>query len=85
MRKIFSKKGQATFESVLLMAIILLVWIGLTSALKKANFYQTLFGTPWARLTNTMEFGIPTAQRQSAAPLHPTAFIRHSTVLNENQ
>jgi hypothetical protein len=76
-------KGQAVFESVLLMAIILTVWLGVTAALRKSNFFGTVFGNSWVRLSNTMEFGIPVANRAAAAPLHPTSYERHSVTKNE--
>jgi hypothetical protein len=79
-----NSRGQAVFESVLLMAIILAVWLGVTAALRKGNFFGNVFGNSWVRLANTMEFGIPAANRSAVAPHHPTSYDRHSTVLNDN-
>ncbi len=82
--KIKSARGQAVLESVLLMTLIFAIWLTVTGILRKDNFFQTLFGTPWQRLTNVMEFGIPTAERKTASPNHPTSYTRHSSLLNEN-
>jgi hypothetical protein len=78
-----NSRGQAVLESVLLMTVIFAIWLTVTGILRKDNYFQTIFGTPWERLTNVIEFGIPTADRKSASANHPTSFARHSSIQNE--
>jgi hypothetical protein len=86
LRKRFNRlgdKGQATLESAILLMVILAVWLGVTGILKQSQFFQAIFGSPWTRLSNTMEFGIPTTQKNKYSSLHPTSWARHSTTLNK--
>jgi hypothetical protein len=83
LKKRLGSKGQAMLESVMLMMVILAIWLGITGLLRQSQFFQTIFGSPWTRLSNTMEFGIPTTERSKYSKLHPTSWERHSTTLND--
>jgi len=78
-----NEKGQAILEYIILMTVILSVWMGISKVLKSKEFFQTVFGTPWGRLSNTIEFGVPIADRTKAGPMHPSSFSRHSSKLAE--
>jgi len=78
-----NEKGQAVLESAMMMMVILAVWLAVSGALRRSDFFQKLFGTPWGRLANTMEFGIPTNNKNQYSNLHPTSWTRHSTTLND--
>ncbi|MBK9293492.1 MAG: hypothetical protein IPM57_03470 [Oligoflexia bacterium] len=73
-----SKKGQATVEMVILFALITSIWLGVNKILKNSQVYQSIFGDPWVRLKNTIEFGVPTDSAQAGGK-HPAHIVRHST------
>lgn len=69
-------------ESVMMMFVVVAIWLAITGILRQSQFFQNIFGAPWARLANTMEFGIP-ASDKSYTKSHPTSWERHSTTLNQ--
>ena len=73
-----SERGQALIEIVLLMGVVILVWTGAIQVLRRDEFFQKVFGEPWARLSSTIEFGVPGDRRVSGAK-HPATLTRHST------
>lgn len=80
------QKGQAMVEYMGLLVIVILAWVGISNGLKKTGFFQKVFGTPWERLTNTIEFGVPSADdRQKLLGNHPAARARHSTKLAKSE
>ncbi len=79
MKRYPKQKGQATLEVVLVFGVVATLWLAVLNILKSRDFLQTVFGEPWGRLRNTIEFGIPTGNFRDAAAKHPTNFYRHST------
>ena len=77
-RKRMNEKGQAFLEYIMLLSITLALWVGLTSVLKQRDFFGKVFGTPWIRLSNEIEFGIPSTAKNVGAG-HPSSWTRHST------
>ena len=73
-KKLRSKRGQAMVETVMLLSIVMAVWLGLSKAIKERGIFQKLFGEPWTRISNVIEFGIPSSGARSAVgPMHPAA------------
>ena len=73
-----NSKGQATIEMVILFALITSIWMGVNKILAASGAYQTVFGDPWVRLKNTIEFGVPSDDPKIGSK-HPAHFSRHST------
>ena len=77
-KQVLKNAGQATIEVVILMALIVTVWSGVNKVLSKSGAFNAIFGEPWLRLKNVVEFGVPTENGQSGAA-HPASIERHST------
>lgn len=79
-RFIKNQKGQAILETVLLFSLVVGVWLAVSQGLARSGVFQNVFGEPWLRLKNTIEFGVPTANSNigSQHPAHPK---RHATRL----
>ncbi len=73
-----SQRGQSTLEFVLMFAVIIAVWTGITKTLRSTDFFQKTYGNTWARLNNTIEFGIPDTGQQTVLK-HPSGRNRHAT------
>jgi Flp pilus assembly pilin Flp len=73
-----NQKGQAFIEYTLLVSIAAVAWVGVAKVLQRAEFIQKTFGQPWGRLSNTIEFGVPTESRALAGVGHPASLDRHS-------
>ena len=87
MKKTFRRpksSGQAILETLMVMAVVTTVWIGMAKVLKDRGVFQAVFGDSWGRLANTIEFGIPMSGAESAKyrSKHPTSKDRHSTRLS---
>jgi hypothetical protein len=74
-----SQVGQTILEYLVLLLVIVVSWQVIMKTLKKNDFFGTVFGQPWVRLENTIEFGVPTADRKVAGQHHPAGWSRHST------
>ncbi len=72
------QKGQATLEILLIGVIGLMIWSAMSTGLKKSGAFQTVFGDPWTRLINVVEFGVP-SDKQNLGAIHPANPNRHST------
>jgi len=66
-------------EYALLAFTILMIWSAVMNVIKNKQFFQTVFGQPWARLQNEIEFGIPLTDSKLAGSQHPSGYGRHST------
>lgn len=75
--RVKNSRGQATIEMVMLFALVSGIWILVTTSLAKSGSYQAMFGDPWLRLKNTIEFGVPSDQANLAGK-HPAHGDRHS-------
>lgn len=74
------KSGQAAIETILLFGLVVICWNLAIIGLQKVDIYQKMFGEPWKRLSNIIEYGIPSgAANQAVAPRHPTSKDRHQT------
>ncbi len=67
MKPFWNKKGQGTLEVIMLMALVISVWAGVSKVLRDQGFFQKLFGDSWARLSNTIEYGVPSNDKKEAS------------------
>jgi predicted permease len=74
-----AQSGQALLEYVLLIAISATLWSITLRYFKTQETFKQLVGGAWERLSNTIEFGVPTNRRNVAASRHPVDWNRHST------
>jgi hypothetical protein len=72
-------RGQALLETVLLMSVVIATWVGVSKILRERGVFQEIFGNPWARLSSTIELGIPISSNAALRQLHPTGRDRHQT------
>jgi hypothetical protein len=73
-----NNKGQALIETVLLMGVLTLCWMGAMGVLRQQEFFQKVFGAPWARLSSVIEYGVP-GGKGAVSKYHPATLNRHST------
>ncbi len=75
-----NSKGQAILEMLVVFILILGAWTAVSTFLRKSGTFETVFGTPWARLSNVVEFGVPNDKSASTnGGIHPAYPDRHST------
>lgn len=74
-----NSSGQGILEYLIVLVVILMTWQIIAKTLHNSGFFATVFGQPWARIENVIEFGVPADQRKTASPSHPTSWARHST------
>lgn len=74
-----SNSGQSILEYLIVLTVIIASWQVIAKTIKQTQFYDTVFGQPWVRMENVIEFGVPDSNRKNAARFHPTIWARHST------
>lgn len=70
-KKLGNQKGQAVLEYIMITAVMVILWSGVSRTLQQRGIFQSLFGDSWARLSNTIEFGVPADRKQQASSAHP--------------
>jgi hypothetical protein len=71
-------KGQGVLEMLLMLVVVMGIWMGVTKILANRGTFAAIFGTPWVRLKNTVEYGIP-SDKNNLMNQHPAHGDRHST------
>jgi hypothetical protein len=74
-----SQSGQSILEYLIVLSVIIFSWQAISRGIKQSDFFGTVFGQPWARMENVIEFGVPASDRKNASRFHPTYWGRHST------
>lgn len=74
-----SQSGQSILEYLVVLSVIIVSWQAISGVLRKNDFFATVFGQPWARMENVIEFGVPSSDRKQASRSHPAFWARHST------
>lgn len=79
MKTLVSNRGQALTEVILITFVVLALASGVTKVLRENGTLQKIFGDSWARLNNTIEYGVPTNNRAEASKNLPGTQARITT------
>lgn len=72
-----NQKAQAILEMLLVLVMVLGIWTAVSKTLASRGTFDTVFGKPWVRLKNTVEYGIP-SDAANLMQQHPAQPERHS-------